>query len=126
MIPTPWLWLEQEPGKISRPAEAAIRRARGSSTLAVSAITIVKLEALLNRGVLRSTDSSERTIHRYLKEIRLLPLTDAMAVESSHMPVDMLPDPMDRIITTTAGCDGIPLVTADQRVQNCTLLKTIW
>jgi PIN domain nuclease of toxin-antitoxin system len=49
-----------------------------------------------------------------------------MAVESNYMPVDMLPDPMDRIIAATARSEGIPLVTADQRVQNCTLLKTIW
>jgi PIN domain nuclease of toxin-antitoxin system len=97
------VWLEQEPGKLSRPAEAGIRRARSPSTLAVSAITIVELGALLNRGRLRSTETTEATIHRYLDEITVLPLTDAMAVESSYMPVE----------------------TADQRVQNCTLLKTI-
>jgi PIN domain nuclease of toxin-antitoxin system len=74
---------------------------------------------------LRSTETTEATIHRYLEEIAVLPLTDAMAVESSYMPVDLLPDPMDRIIAATARSEGIPLVTADQRVQNCTLLKTI-
>ena len=120
------VWLQQEPRKLSRPAEAAIRRARTSSTLAVSAITIVELGELLNRGRLRSTDTTEATIHRYLEEIAVLPLTDAIAVESSGMPVDRLPDPMDRIIAATARSEGIPLVTADQRLQNCTLLKTIW
>ena len=49
-------------------------------------------------------------------------------MESSYMPVDMLPDPMDRIIAASAAdrAEGIPLVSADQRVQSCTLLKTIW
>ena len=120
------VWLEQEPRKLSRVAEAAIRRARSSSTLAVSAITIVELGALLNRGRLRSTAATEATIHRYLEEILVLPLTHAIAVESSYMPVDVLPDPMDRIIAATARSEGIALVTADQRVQNCTFLKTIW
>jgi len=120
------VWLQQEPRKLSPPAEAAIRRARSSSTLAVSAITIVELGALLNRGRLRSTETTAATIHRYLEQIAVLPLTDAMAVESSYMPVAMLPDPMDSIIAATARSEGIPLVTADQRVQNCTLLKTIW
>jgi PIN domain nuclease of toxin-antitoxin system len=49
-----------------------------------------------------------------------------MAVESSYMPVDLLPDPMDRIIAATARSEGIPLVTADHRLQNCTLVETIW
>ena len=47
-------------------------------------------------------------------------------MESSYMPVDMLPDPMDRSIAATARTEDIPLVTADQRVRGCTLLKTIW
>ena len=120
------VWLQQKPGKLSRPAEAAIRRARSSSTLAVSAITIVELGTLLNRGRLRSTDTTEATIRRYLEEIAVLPLTEAIGMESGYMPVDMLPDPMDRIIAATARTEGIPLVTADQWVQSCTWLKTIW
>ena len=120
------VWLQQEPRKLSRAADAAIRRARSSSTLGVSAITIVELGTLLNRGRLRSTDTTEATVRRYLEEIAVFPLTEAIAVESNYLPVDMLPDPMDRIIAATARSEGIPLVTADQRVQNCTLLKTIW
>jgi PIN domain nuclease of toxin-antitoxin system len=65
---------------------------------------------------LRSTDTTEATIRRYLEEIAVLPLTEAIGMESSYMPVDMLPDPMDRIIAATARAEGIPLVTADQRV----------
>jgi PIN domain nuclease of toxin-antitoxin system len=56
---------------------------------------------------LRSTDTTEATIHSYLEEIAVLPLTDAMAVASSSMPVDMLPDPMDRIVAATARSQGI-------------------
>jgi PIN domain nuclease of toxin-antitoxin system len=51
---------------------------------------------------LRSTDTTETTIHCYLEEIAVLTLTDAIAVESSYLPVDMVSDPVDRIIATTA------------------------
>jgi PIN domain nuclease of toxin-antitoxin system len=45
---------------------------------------------------------------------------------TSYFSLDTLPDPMDRIIAATARTEGIPLVTADERVQKCPLLKTIW
>jgi PIN domain nuclease of toxin-antitoxin system len=33
---------------------------------------------------------------------------------------------MDRIIAATARAENLPLVTADQRMWDCPLLKTIW
>ena len=33
---------------------------------------------------------------------------------------------MDRIIAATARAEGIPLVTADESMQACPLIKTIW
>lgn len=120
------VWLQREPRKLSRSAEGAIRRARGASTLAISAVTLVELAALLNRGRLQITDTVEGTIRQFVEEIEVLPLTFDIAVSTGHFSLDSLPDPMDRIIAATARAESIPLVTADERIRKCPLLKTIW
>jgi PIN domain nuclease of toxin-antitoxin system len=120
------VWLQREPRKLSRIAEATIRRARNLGGLAVSAITPVELAGLLIRGRLRAANTVEVTIQQFLDEIAVLPLTREIAIVTSHFPHDLLPDPMDRIIAATARAEGIPLVTADQRIQACGLVKTIW
>ena len=120
------VWLQQEPRKLSRTAGGAIRRARRLSSLAISAITLVELGSLFSRGRLQTTGTVEGTIRQFVEEIEVLPLTVEVAIATSHFSLDSLPDPMDRIIAATARAEGIPLVTADERIQACPLVKTIW
>ena len=120
------VWLQREPRKLSRVAEAAIRRARSSGSLAVSAITLVELAALINRGRLRTMATVEGTVRQFVEDLEILPLTSEIAIVTSHFPPDFPSDPMDRIIAATARAEGISLVTADERIQACPLVKTIW
>jgi PIN domain nuclease of toxin-antitoxin system len=120
------VWLQREPRKLSRVAEAAIRRARSSGSLAVSAITLVELAALINRRRLRTMATVEGTVRQFVEDLEILPLTSEIAIVTSHFPPDFPSDPMDRIIAATARAEGISLVTADERIQACPLVKTIW
>lgn len=120
------VWLQQDPRKLTRPAAAVIRRAQASSVVAISAITIVELATLLNRGRLRTTDTPQNTIRGFLEDVEVLPLTEAIAIEAGYLPLEILPDPMDRMIAATAQSHGLPLVTADERMINCAWLRTIW
>ena len=120
------VWLQREPRKLSRVAEAAIRRARSSGSLAVSAITLVELAALINRRRLRTMATVEGTVRQFVEDLEILPLTSEIAIVTSHFPPDFPSDPMDRIIAATARAEGISLVTADERIQACQLVKTIW
>jgi PIN domain nuclease of toxin-antitoxin system len=47
-----------------------------------------------------------------------------VAILTAQFPSDFPRDPADRIIAATAR--GVSLVTADERIQACTLVKTIW
>ena len=120
------IWSQSEPRKLSRLAEATIRRTRVSSSLSVSSVTLLELASLIHRGRIKTSGTVAGTLRQLIEEVVILPVNETIAFESSYLPVDMLPDPMDRIIAATARCEGIPLVTADERVQKCPLVETIW
>jgi len=120
------VWLQQEPRKLSRAAESTIRRARTTSSLAISCITIVELATLFGRGRLQTVGTIEGTIRRFVEEVDVLPVTYKVALATGYLSLDLLPDPMDRIIAATARTEGIPLVTADERIINCEWIRTIW
>ncbi|HEY1731288.1 MAG TPA: type II toxin-antitoxin system VapC family toxin [Terriglobales bacterium] len=120
------VWLQKEPRKLSRAAESAIRRSKIAQQLAVSAITLVELAGLISRGRLRASGTVEATIERLLQGLTVLPISLDIAVLTASFPPGFSSDPMDRIIAATARAEGIPLVTADERILGCSLLKTIW
>ena len=120
------VWLELQPGKLSRAAVSAINRAQSSDGLAVSAITLVELAGLMYRGKIRLRGSFESSIQQLIADLTVKPITLDIAVLTAHFPPDFPSDPMDRIIAATARAEGLPLVTADQRILDCPLLKTIW
>jgi PIN domain nuclease of toxin-antitoxin system len=51
-----------------------------------------------------------------LPGIREAPITAAIAIDSSHLPGDLLADPMDRLIIATARHLGMPIVTGDRKI----------
>jgi PIN domain nuclease of toxin-antitoxin system len=120
------VWLQREPRKLSRPAESAIRRAGLLDGLAVSAVTLVELAGLLARGKVRTAGTIELTLREFVGGMTILPLTIEIASATAQFPPDFPSDPMDRIIAATALAKGWPLVTADERILACSLLKTIW
>ena len=120
------VWSQWEPRKLSRAAEAAIRRARASNSLAISAITIFEVAVLLGRGRLRTTTSHSATVSRMTEGVEIWPVTFDVALQAGQLPADFPSDPLDRMIAATAQLHGVPLVTADQRVISCAQVKTIW
>ncbi len=120
------VWAELQPGKLSRGAASAIERAQASDGLAVSAITLVELAGLIYRGRVRLRGSFESSIRQFITDVTVKPITLDIAVLTAHFPPDFPSDPMDRIIAATARAEGLPLVTADERILGCSLLKTIW
>jgi PIN domain nuclease of toxin-antitoxin system len=43
-------------------------------------------------------------------------ITPAIAIDSSHLPGDLHPDPADRLIIATARHLGMPIVTSDRKI----------
>lgn len=120
------VWWQREPRKLSKTAASSIRRALASDSIAISAITVVKLAALINRGRIRTTGTLEGTLRAITSGVRVLPVTLEIGVLTGLLSTDSVLDPMDRIIAATAQSEAIPLVTADHRILACRWLKTIW
>ena len=120
------VWLQLEERRLSREAASAIRRSRSSGSLSISAISMVELASLMERGRIRIHGGIEKVITSFTEEVAVLPITREIAVFTAQFPSDFSRDPSDRIIAATARAEGIPLVTADERIQACPLVKTIW
>ncbi len=55
-----------------------------------------------------------------------MPMTPEIVALAVRLPSDYPKDPADRLIASTAIVDGIPLVTADERVRQAKVVQTIW
>jgi PIN domain nuclease of toxin-antitoxin system len=120
------VWSQLQPKKLSRAATAAVNRAMASDGLAISAISLVELAGLLYRGKVRLQGSFEASMQQFFTEVTVLPITLDIAMLTAHFPPDFPSDPMDRIIAATARTHNLPLITADERILGCSLVKTIW
>ena len=87
---------------------------------------MVELAGLMERRRIRIHGSIDRVLADFTDGLAVLHITHEIAVLTAQFPPDFSRDPSDRIIAATARAEGIPLVTADERIQACPLVKTIW
>jgi PIN domain nuclease of toxin-antitoxin system len=119
-------WMNGNSRRLSRAALSAIRRSERSDGLAVSAVTLVELARLVATDRIDPMGNMEETLRKLVEGITIRPITLEIAAYTAHFPPDFPSDPADRTIAATARAEGLTLVTADQRMLDCPLLKTIW
>lgn len=120
------LWILGETRRLSRNAVDVIRDARADDGLAVSAVTLYEVAFVVTRGRVDFDMPLQTLLRRISERFILKQITAEVAVAAASF-VDPYPrDPMDRLIGATAVVEGIPLVTANERIRASGQVATIW
>jgi PIN domain nuclease of toxin-antitoxin system len=119
-------WAVGDSKRLSRAAASAIRRARRDGGIAVSAITVWELAWLIASGRIQAYGTVEASIRLLLEDVTVRPITPEIAALATQFSDDYSNDPSDRLIGATARAEGLTLVTRDEKMRRCPLLKTVW
>ena len=122
------VWYLFEPPELSPAAAAAMNAAADAGDIIhVSAITLVELIYLIERGRI-----AEAVLDRIRTEltnddsvITLVPIDEQVANAVERVVRAQVPDMPDRIIAATALALDLPLITRDHRIRAASI-HTIW
>lgn len=120
------VWMNGNSRKLSRTALSAIRRSERTDSLAISVISLIELARLVATNRIEPMGSIEQTLRKLVEGITIVPVSLEIAAYTAYFPPAFPSDPADRIIAATSRVEGLPLVTADERILSCPLLETIW
>ncbi len=122
------VWAAIEPSRLSRAATSALRRAKSSDGLAIASVSLWEIASLFARRRIQAYSTVEASVRQVLESVGVVvkPLTVEVAVLATQFAEDYPRDPADRIIGATARAEGMLLVTHDERIRDCPLLRTIW
>ncbi len=120
------VWWLTKSRRLSRTQLGALERAvRFTEPLVFSAITLVEIALLLDRGKLEFRGGLEACFESIqgIPLLRLYPLTYEIAADMANLSV--LKEPSDQIIVATARVHRLRLVTSDQRIIESNLVPVI-
>ena len=121
------VWLRTATHKLSARASAALKLADASGIIYVSAISLVELHYLVEKG--KIAPNALRAIQDALDDpmtaVRLAPIDRAVADAVGTIARTEVPDMPDRRLAATAHNLGLPLVTRDGKIR-ASGVTTIW
>lgn len=87
-------------------------------TVYVSTASIFEVTALHTAGRLQLNQPVERWIREAIDRpnLRVLEITQDIAIDAGLIPASALPDPFDRCLVASAREHDLPLVTRDRRI----------
>jgi PIN domain nuclease of toxin-antitoxin system len=121
-------WMANDSKRLSRRARETIREARQErqAGIAIATITVWELAWLAQNGRIELSVSVESFVRELVARVILRPVTPEIAALSVRLPDKFPKDPADRLIAATAMVEGMRLVTADARIRQSKVVKTVW
>ena len=120
------IWAVEDSSRLSRTAASAIRRARASDGLSISAVTLWEVASLFAKGKIEGHGTIEASLRLLTRKVTVWPITVEIAALAAEFPHDYSKDPSDRLIGATARAEGLTLITRDENMRRSPLLKTVW
>ncbi|HSI73246.1 MAG TPA: type II toxin-antitoxin system VapC family toxin [Fimbriimonas sp.] len=112
-----WVWWVQGSSRLNSEQRLTLQEAEGGS-IYVSAISLLEISRAVALGGMQlpiPTQSWFETALTY-PGIRLIGLTPDIATLAYHLPEPFHKDPADRVIVATALTLDVPLMSADQKI----------
>jgi PIN domain nuclease of toxin-antitoxin system len=119
-------WMANDSKRLSKRAHEAIRNARQDSGIAVATISLWEIAWLAQHKRIVVVGSVESFVRETVARVILRPVTPEIAALAVSLPDEFPKDPADRLITTTAMVENMPLVTADARIRRSKVVETVW
>jgi PIN domain nuclease of toxin-antitoxin system len=120
------IWMVNDPAQLSKRAEQTIREAGKDGGLAISAMSVWEMAYLAARGRINPSGTVEAFVRKITARVAIQPITIEIAVIASQFPATYPADPTDKLIGATALAEGMMLVTADQKILQSGVVRTIW
>lgn len=122
------VWWVAEPARLSVRARRAILAAASDRRLCASAASVLEIATLLRRGRLTLSAEPAQWLDdlRALPELRIESVGFEVAARAGSFDGPVHGDPIDRLLIATAMLLHAPLVTADVRLRELRMIRTIW
>lgn len=123
-----WVWWHMRPKGLSRKVAGLISRPDGYEEILLSAISVWEFCKLLEKGRIGISCHPIEWIETAMAmpKLRLVPITPAIAYDSTALPQPFPTDPADQIITATARAENATILTKDGLLRRCQHVRTIW
>jgi PIN domain nuclease of toxin-antitoxin system len=113
------IWWLTDDRKLSNGHAKLLERSEQSGTaVGLSAMSLWEIAKLVERGRIELTQSVDDSLEQLETSafVSILPLTGRVALESTRLGARFHADPIDQIIVATARCQGLTLLTVDERI----------
>jgi PIN domain nuclease of toxin-antitoxin system len=120
------IWMSSDPARLSAKARQRIVAARRDTGLAVASITLWELAWLAEHQRILYSGSVGSFVRETVSHVMIKSMSPEIAAVAAHLPDSYPKDPSDRLIGSTAIVEGMPLVTADERIRNSGMVECIW
>jgi PIN domain nuclease of toxin-antitoxin system len=120
------IWMASDPKRLSKKAREAILDAREMGGIAIASITLWELAWAAENRRIAYSGSIESFVRETVSRVVVMPMRPEIVALAVRLPHDFPKDPGDRLITSTAIVEGIPLVTADEPIRRASVVHTVW
>ena len=121
-----WVWWVHASAELS-PVNLRSLDAATPDGLGISIISCWEVAKLVEYGRLQLPCDVEQWLQQSLAYpgVQLLDLTPRIVVESTRLPAPFHRDPADQLIVATARVQGVPVATADRKIQDYPHVQTL-